>query len=448
MRLSTNLLALTFALATLPLAAQQTPADDHAKVNQLVMYLLERYGLVAEAANESRGDQQLSAPSGTGSSTTVAEKAGIADLLAIAIDRGAIQKKSSGTSVTLSTTPYGVRTAFGMPDNDTNWKLNRWQRKLSFSSTFSSEDVAKGDFSSFEGAEVKYVVLGNRSGRDLVLQGKQELDFVTTFINNADKFEYTECTQPLIGSLGEQRAPQPAHNDVPESGIGEQALKALPAKGFDPTTKTALDAIFADYDPDPATRVILQRCVTALDRQSKADESARTHLTTITKAYLKSANKLQLSVAGLFQRDPTLSDFYEFKVLTDYNPSAGSTSGGEQTSMTANLNGQVDFNSHRSTSSGTSIHQLRSWSVEGAANTPRILNQKLDATLSVKGTRAKDAGARTSAIAQAKVNLHINGTLTLPIGISYANRETDTIKKGLQFNIGFNALLDKFLSTR
>ena len=444
MRLTTTALALTFALINLPLAAQQAPpADDHAKVNQLVTYLLEKYGFarkpiapmatvatsaVAEAANESRGDQQLSAPTGTGSSTTVAEKAGIADLLAIAIDRGAIQKKSSGTSVTLSTTPYAVRTAFGMPDNEGNWKL-RWQRNLSFSSTFSSEDVTKGDFRSFEGAEAKYVVFGKRSGRDLALLGNDNLKFVTNFINDADFAEYSECTKPLIEGLGKRK---------PE----------LVAKSIDPTNTTTLEAIFAGYDPDPDTRLILLRCVTALDRQKNADEFARRNLAAITEAYLKNANKLQLSVAGLFQRDSTLSDFYTFKVLTDYNPSAGSTSAGVQTSMTANLNGQVDFNSHRSTSSGTSIHQLRSWSVEGAANTPRILNQKVDATLSVKGTKAKDAGARTSAIAQAKVNLHINGTLTLPIGISYANRETDTIKKGLQFNIGFNALLDKLLSTR
>lgn len=65
----------------------------------------EEYQYLGETA---RTDKQLGASAGSQGTTTLAEKAGFAQLLGIAIERGAILKSVNGSSLTLSTSPYLV----------------------------------------------------------------------------------------------------------------------------------------------------------------------------------------------------------------------------------------------------------------------------------------------------------------------------------------------------
>jgi hypothetical protein len=357
------------------------------------------------------------------------EKAGIADILAIAIERGAITKSKSGSSVTLTTTPYAWLTAFGMTDTTANWSAHVWERRISASSTFSSEDVTKGDFSSFSDGELKIVVFGNRSARDVVIGTLPGIDAVVDAINNADAQQFTTCSSQLESALGKDR-------------LQNALLHALQGQ--------PLDADFANFTPGPAQIMIFNQCVASMDLQRKADALARANLPKLVEEYLKTQNKLQLSVSGQFHRDATISDYYTLKVLLgDYNPAAGTSTAADTANptATANLNAQVDFNQRNTTRDGTmKLHDVRSWSIEGAANTALFAQKRLDATLSMKTSRDKDAKAKTIGVAQGKLNVHLNATMTVPVALSYANRDNNVVKKGFQISVGVSALLDQLMS--
>ncbi|HJW93745.1 MAG TPA: hypothetical protein VJ901_09015 [Thermoanaerobaculia bacterium] len=420
-------------LAQMP-AAPVAPAAPlgNQPLNRVAKFLAAKYlpsTVLAEAAvnklNNSRTDQQTSAPSGSAGSTTITDRAGIPDLLALAVERGAITKTTSGSSVTLTTTPYAWLTAFGMRDTAANWKANAGARRVSLASTFASEDVTKGDFSSFASGEVKVVVAGNRSARDFVIANMPGVVGLAQQITDADENQFTNCTAPLGAALG-----------------GDLTMKAF-------VGINDLDPVFANYTPDDATLTVLRQCVSTINLQAAASRAVSANLPKIVESFLKNQNRLQFSIAGLFQRDPVLSDFYTFKLLTDYNPAAGNNATVADTanpSRSANLNAQIDFNRRHTATDGTQLHGIRAWSLEGAANSARFAERRLDGTLAIKATRAKEAGAKTTAIAQARLNIHLNGTMTVPVGLSYARRATDTIKKGFQINVGVSALLDELLS--
>src|SRR5262249_56369657 len=70
--------------------------------------------LVRQTEKETkRTDKQIGGSASAGGSTPLAEKAGFADLLGLAIENGAVQKEVSGSTLTLSTTPYALTTIGG-----------------------------------------------------------------------------------------------------------------------------------------------------------------------------------------------------------------------------------------------------------------------------------------------------------------------------------------------
>jgi hypothetical protein len=434
MRTARILTITAVVLAAVSAFGQQ--ASNNQPINNVIAYMAKKYlgqeiqaSVQAAAANQinnSRNDQQTTAASGGAAATSVTDKAGIADLLSVAIERGAITKSASGTSTTLTSTPYAWMTAFGTKDTTENWKRYAWARKISLSSTFSSEDVTKGDFSSFANGEVKFVVAGDRSARDVEIPALPGVDALAAVINKADALEFATCTSQLIPILGEQRVKD-----------------AFAAKD-----QTALDEAFAGYTPDPAGLKVIRQCVTSVTSQFDADKFVRAQLPKLIATYLQKQNKFQLSIAGLYQRDASISDFYSVKLLSDYNPAAGNAVAADTANpaATANLNAQVDFNQHNQAPDGTNLHQVRSYSLEAAANSARFAERRLDATLSVKAQRSKENEAKTIGIVQGKLNVHVSSTLMVPIALSYANREDNIVKKGFQISVGFAALLDELMS--
>ena len=80
-----------------------------------------KFSLVNAQEETKRTDKQLGSSSGSQGSTTLAAKAGIEDLLGLAIENGAIQNEISGTTLTLSTSPYALTTLKG-GDTATNYR--------------------------------------------------------------------------------------------------------------------------------------------------------------------------------------------------------------------------------------------------------------------------------------------------------------------------------------
>src|SRR5262249_44058540 len=71
-----------------------------------------------EEAETARFDKQIGAGPSAAGTTSLVEKAGLPRLLSVAIEHGAIDQESNGTSVTLRSTPYALAT-FGTGHTDT-----------------------------------------------------------------------------------------------------------------------------------------------------------------------------------------------------------------------------------------------------------------------------------------------------------------------------------------
>jgi hypothetical protein len=460
MRATRNNLILTATLVALgaaPMAFAQADAPPAAPVNTqsidplriVVAYVvdyLEGQRAIVQKAEDQRTDRQVGAAPQAPGSTTLTEKATIADLLGFAIERGAIAKGENGSAVTLSTTPYMLLTSFGKDDSPLNWQNYAWARHIGITGTFSSKDVTSGDFSSFTTGELKWTIAGAgaTSGRDIsrpLLASATEkirpaaadravkgMQSAIAGMKGADDAVFLQCTVPLGAALE-------------RNNMLDKAFSSLNAGMTDEQAFAALDKVLGGSIPDDVKSAAHQ-CASVLSLQTNARQLTLEAMDNEVKAALESMNKRTFSLAALYQRDTTLSDYYTAKLLFDQKFDQ------PKTIEHVTLNAAVDFNKNSVARAGVmQLHQVRDWSVSGAANSPILANGHVDWNLSAKAIRAKDQGARTVAIAQGQLNLHVTKTATLPIAVSWANRENDTVKKGFQFNIGFQTVLDQLLTT-
>lgn len=81
---------------------------------------------VTAQAVTSQTNKQVTAPSAQAGGTSVVQKVGLPQLLAFAIENGALTNKVSGTTMTLSTTPYAFFSAFGAQDTQQNYNAAGW----------------------------------------------------------------------------------------------------------------------------------------------------------------------------------------------------------------------------------------------------------------------------------------------------------------------------------
>jgi hypothetical protein len=371
-----------------------------------------------DAINRQRTDLQLSATSDSPHATSILEKPGIADLLSIALDRGAITKVANGTGLTLSTTPYAFSTGFGATDTPQRWVEAGWQRNLSLSATFSSTDVTASDFSSFTSGEVKYVITGNRSPRDPELLRSVRKDLGAAFLV-ADTALTRDCggllsSQPLLDAQGEMNVWLRSHTDATAAEVRAHLFEVV-------------EDLAVNQD-------LLRICVDTILKGEKTIKASLNQVAKATKRYLDDKRN-QFSVAALFVRDGTLSDYYSAKLLYghDFAP------------LTVNLNGETSWNRDSRSPAGTEIRELRSYSVELGLNSNTFANGRLDGSLSAKASRDDEEDSKDLVISEAKLNVHLTDRWRLPVTLSYANRETETVKYGWQVNVGLNALLDEVL---
>jgi hypothetical protein len=86
-----------------------------------------------------RTDKQIGASARSEGSTSAAEKPGFAELLGFAIEHGAVQKEVSGTTLTLSTSPYALVTA-GSGDTATTYARYGYLSRIGLSANFNISD--------------------------------------------------------------------------------------------------------------------------------------------------------------------------------------------------------------------------------------------------------------------------------------------------------------------
>jgi hypothetical protein len=149
---------------------------------------LRAYRYLAEV---TRTDKQTGASASGPGSTTLSQKPGFAELLAFAVEHGAVEQTTNGTGVTLSTSPYAfVRLV--EPDNAENFERFGFWRRIGASATLNTstdEPAAAGDEPLKQLAEwsVRLRVLGDRSTRSPAFTRKWQADIQPAIQKRLDK---------------------------------------------------------------------------------------------------------------------------------------------------------------------------------------------------------------------------------------------------------------------
>lgn len=94
-------------------------------------------------ATTGQTNKQVGGPSSSEGSTSVVQKVGIPQLLGIAVENGAVTNNVTGTTMTLSTTPYAFVYAFAKSqDTQQRYEKNPLFTHLGFSATFNIADTS------------------------------------------------------------------------------------------------------------------------------------------------------------------------------------------------------------------------------------------------------------------------------------------------------------------
>jgi len=394
-------------------------------------------------------DRQTGSTAETAGTTTLTEKTGFSELLNLAIETGAIVKKTSGSSYTLQTTPYLLYSKFGTNDTAATWDQYALFRKISLSATF---DQGTGNqqpsSNNFERAEVKYI-WGGRSARDKGFRDHlwqllpAKLDQPTLMTNKTLSL-FWNGLPPLLRDalrkaqkdLVDWRKDWLKDNPVPtdqkptdQASIDRQARfrQALLQQ-----LQTRLDSIFEQLNDQDRTR--LADLAAAIEIQQGAFAAASDLVAAEAKQYLE-APHTEVSFAYSFQRDATISDFSDFKLIAAYKTGLN---------LSANLNGEIMLNNNRTDPSGKRLDTIRAYSLEGDLTFGKFANDMFDFTAAAKWTRPQ-GGARDERFAQAKLNLYLIRSMTIPISLTYSDKPEDSTRSRVRFNVGLSMDADALM---
>lgn len=153
------------------LAAEAAIAGLSLDVEARVEETSEAVGQVGEVA---RTDKQVGSGSGSSGTTTLSERSALPLLLGMAIEHGAIEQENNGTTLTLSTSPYGLM-VLANEDNDAfyqdHWFWRMWGVSANFlvdSGAAGLNDLEEDDFASLTAK----LTIGDRSTRSSTFQEK------------------------------------------------------------------------------------------------------------------------------------------------------------------------------------------------------------------------------------------------------------------------------------
>ena len=416
--------------------AQNNPGDQ---TDVVVLYILDRNSIstpagaqaLVQTINSSRNDLQLTGSSSTPGNVALAEKTAIADIFAVAIERGAVTETMDGTNVTLATTPYAVATLFGANDTPRNWEALRPLRRVSVMTTFPSDAIVReGDFSNFLAGGLKFLILGNRSPRDAVIVSRAASALRKKGALPQRIARNLNCEAVMNSAWGRNTlAPAVTTYSNWYAANATASRDARVAKLAELVPNTAIDA---------ETTALLATCGQSLEALESAEDAESTLVSTITQDYLAYNTKSQLSLTTLYQRDvANVSDYLTLKLLfgNDVLPN-----------FRTNLNAQVDFNDSAKSAAGQKLDRVRGFSAEGSLTLGPFAQNRFTSDFAGKWYRQQNA-KKSTFVTQGTINLKLTGNLNFPIGLSYATNAVDNVQKGFQFKLGFAVLLDQLLAS-
>jgi hypothetical protein len=381
------------------------------------------------AEREPSSNQQIGASSSTAGTTTLTEKPGIADLLNLAIERGAITKKDSGSSFTLQTTPYMLITKFGGQDNATEWDRLAILRKIGLSASFAQSGSGTLSSGDFESGELKLIILGSRSPRDQ--QFRNQLGVHLTRMLGPSLAASTSRFNGWVNGLGSNAEEAYKQALVNFAKWQHDTKKPIPQIEVVNKLQTELERLRKMMTGQDIQR--LNVLIAALNNETSVASTASEKIKTEVDQLIKTGP--ELSLAGSYQRSPEDSDFYSIKLLGAYN---------RTTQFSLNVDAELMLNASRTSHDGTPLDRTRAYSFDGGFTYGKFAHDAADLSLTAKLMRPQGS-AQDMQFAQLKLNLYLARGVTVPIALTYANRTEDSPKSSLRLNVGFSVSADNFM---
>ena len=422
--------------------ADALPGDDPHEVRGLQAY---RY-----LAELGRTDKQLGATSSGPGSTSLAEKPGIPELLALALEHGAIEQSVNGTGLTLSTSPYAFVRLLE-PDNAANFEQYGLWRRIGGSVTFDmrTEDptVANVDINQVAEWSVRVRVIGDRSTRTKkftqrwseVVQPKIQARLnalsggISKALNGSPELRdaadaSSEVLKGQIAGYLESSDGVPREQRI--ETITAMTLSALKTTVFDPISESR---IALSEETFRGITVAMSGLVKAHQDLFSAQQDLGGILDELNRSPL-------LTVAFTHHTKVQGSAFSDAKLLFETHVAP----------FDAVVNGFISWYDHPDPAFNQESVRDFGGTVElaGSVKNPFGRSRKLDVvepiliSATYQLSRLEEANDAIH-IAQVKVSIPVTTGVTLPLSVTYASR-TDLIDEDeVRGNFGFSLDLDK-----
>jgi hypothetical protein len=414
-----------------------------------------------ERAETARVGKQIGAGPTSPGTTSLVEGAGLARLLALAIERGAVKQEEDGTSLTLGSTPYALGVfALGVPDTADNYARYGYLSRLAVSGNFEVDDNDGGGTQNVDFDQMSQVMAKLRLGwgswdRSPRSPAFQELWEKT--VKPAHQARIEKLTETLAQAINGNAALTALSNQV-EKQVKTAIASDLPAAGASETEKREaaekiaskiLAALWKDIflrvrdegvSLTSSARERLELLEGELDTANIAASAASAEL---LKAIDELNRKPESALTYILNRVDAGSDFSTVKLIGQkgFGP------------LDIALNGEISFlhnpdpsqnqNTLRDYGASVSLTRVVDDVLLGA-----IRNNGLEKiTLSLAGgVDYLEEVDDVIGTAQLRTALPIWGGVNLPIALTYSSRSEESEDEEFRINIGGGLDVDKMMA--
>lgn len=434
------------ALYALALNSQRQKTADSASKDAVNKFKAE--------VDEARVDKQVGSDSSQSGSTSLTTKGSVPAILGFAVENGALESSTSGTSITFRGRPVQIIQALqkiGYNDsyqvierNSSLGLLNRFAFGITFDTGRTNSTTFTGNANQISAFSVHVDLINHRDPRDkryndrwstLRLGAAQEMAnrlYVVADLLTSDTF--TPTFNPWLEETAVQAATAWIKNDGSLTQVLETQFAKFPSPSGVPPSDDPSIAAFAS-----ATQTMLNA------RQDILSYVGTAPLVTFEYTDNKAAPAVAPAVA--------LPDTSNFKVIAEFTPIKGGsfTSNGSVTifnsqpaTVAANRVRDAQFSSQVDVPVATSVPKLGNFVLSFSGKYEFIPDDVITAA-SATGTGTALKG--NIAIGQAKLTIPVKGSgVKIPLSLTVSNR-TELIKEtNVRGNIGITFDLDSIVS--
>ena len=410
----------------------------------------------AAAVETRREDKQIGAAAGAGGSTSLTEKTGIAKLLGLAIENGAVTQDVSGTTMTLSTSPYAVAAWIDGDTSSTYARYGAYSRlgiSASFNVSDSSDPLQSATRQQLSQWEAKFRLLGDQSPRSSAAKAIFDAKVLPELQKVAAA--QTEGESTLFMTASRNSKLQTFENDAKAAlaslfSTASLNTEADKASFVDQAANAILDALQTDI-ADQSDSLALSE-----DEKQRLKQAAQKFASAVD-SYFQSSTDFDAALKSLQeQQNATLSYLYKVQsALSDYSMVTFlyAKKPGDFATITLNISGSFYHRPDPTKNQETFRNFIAALELrQDLGRSPFAAHQldKSTITLSFSGRyermpeNAHQPGQKADlGFANVKLDIPIAAGVSLPLSVTYGNSSEVKAESFVRGNFGLSFDLDK-----